>query len=223
MININLLPGSTRRTKRRLPQFSLKRSPSERRVKESKPRDTWATFAVAAWVVAPALVGWMFISSSRTRSELNVAIEGARLDSARYAEIRAANAVLLARQDTIAQKLQIIQEIDASRYTWAHIIDEVSRAVPEYTWLVSIFYMSGANAFDAPRFLVEGRTGNTFALTQFMQDLEASPFVRSVTLIQTDQIREGEKELYSFTLNATFEEAPADMIRTLPIFSREGD
>lgn len=222
MININLLPGSTRRTKRRLPQFSLKRS-SAPRVKDSKARDSWAVFAVGAWVLAPALVGWMFFNSSNTRSELNVAIEGARLDSTRYAEIRAANAILLARQDTIAQKLQIIQEIDANRYTWAHIVDEVSRAVPEYTWLVNIFYMSGANAFESPRFMVEGRTGNTFALTQFMQDLEASPFVRGVTLIQTDQIREGDKELYSFTLNATFEEAPADMIRTVPIFSREGD
>jgi Tfp pilus assembly protein PilN len=222
VININLLPGSTRRPKRRLPQFSLKRS-SAPQVTNAKPRDTWAIVAVVAWIAAPALVGWMFFSTSTQRSHITVAIEGARLDSTRYAEIRAANAILLARQDTIAQKLEIIQEIDASRYTWAHIVDEVSRAVPEYTWLVNIFYLSQTSALDSPQFMIEGRTGNTFALTQFMQDLESSPFVRNVTLLQTDQIREGDKELYSFTLQAVFQDPPADVIRTVPIFSRESD
>lgn len=180
-------------------------------------------FAVLAWIVAPLLAASMFFATSTERAALDVALEGARLDSLRYAEMRAANELLLARQDTIAHKLEIIQEIDAGRYVWAHIVDEVSRVVPRFTWLVGIAHVSGAGSFDPPRFSINGRAGNTFALTQFMQDLESSPFIRNVTLVQTDQLREDEKRLYSFALEAQFEEPPPDMIQTVPIFVRESD
>jgi Tfp pilus assembly protein PilN len=33
------------------------------------------------------------------------------------------------------RQLQIIRTIDENRYNWAHILDEVSRALPAYTWL----------------------------------------------------------------------------------------
>ena len=222
MIEINLLPGAAKRTSRRLPRFSLKRSGSKSQ--DAKPTDRWALFAVLGALLSPALIGWLFFTSSGTRTELQVAIEGARLDSTRYAEIRAANAVLMARQDTIAQKLEIIQEIDAGRYTWAHIVDEVSRAVPQYTWLVNMMYVSQPSPLDAPKFVIDGRTGNTFALTQFMQDLEASPFVRNVRLLQTDQIRSPDNKLiYSFALEGEYQVPTPDLIRTVAIFSREGD
>ena len=222
MIEINLLPGAARRTSRRLPRLKFKRPGAKS--PDGKPRDRWALFAALAALLAPALMAWLFFTTSGKRSELTVAIEGARLDSTRYAEIRAANAVLMARQDTIAQKLQIIQEIDAGRYTWAHIVDEVSRVVPQYTWLVNMMYVSQASPLDAPKFVIDGRTGNTFALTQFMQDLEASPFVRNVRLLQTDQIRSPDNKLiYSFALEGEYQEPTPDLIKTVGIFSREGD
>lgn len=221
MIEINLLPGSSRRAARRLPRLRLKRSRQSEN--EREPADRWLLFAVLAWIIAPLLVASMFVATSNRRSEVGVAIDGARLDSTRYAEMRAANDLLLARQDTIAQKLEIIQEIDAGRYVWAHIIDEASRAIPQFTWLVSIAHLSDDGSFDAPRFAIDGRVGNTFALTQLMQDLEASPFIRNVTLVQTDQLREEEKRLYAFELEAQFEHAPPDLIQTVPIFVGDGD
>lgn len=224
MIEINLLPGATRRSKRRLPSFSLKRSPKHTgdAIGGAKSADPWKLFVLGGWIAGPALIGLLFFTSSAKRTDLQVAIEGARLDSTRYAEIRAANVILIARQDTIAQKLEIIQQIDAGRYIWAHVVDEVSRAVPEYTWLINLMYVSSPSAFDSPKFVIDGRAGNTFKLTQFMQDLEASPFIRNVTLVQTDQIREKEKLLYSFALEAQFQVPGPELIRTVPIFSREG-
>lgn len=219
MIEINLLPGTSRRSVKRLPRLRLKESGQS--AHERGTLDRWLIFAVLAWLVAPLLGASMLFSSRSRRAELEVAIEGARLDSARYAQIRAANELLLARQDTIARKLEIIQEIDAGRFIWAHILDEVSRAVPRFTSLVSITQLVGTGPFDAPRFAIEGRAGNTFALTRLMQDLEASPFIRNVMLVQTDQLREEEKRLYTFELEAQFEHAPPDVIQTVPIFVRE--
>jgi Tfp pilus assembly protein PilN len=223
VIEINLLPGNTRRSARRSPKFALPRF--KRRAESAAPAssmDRWVVIAVPAWLLGPGLVGWLFVSTRSTKAQLEVAIEGARLDSVRYAEMRRANDVMRARQDTIAQKLSLIQEIDAGRFTWAHIVDEVSRAIPQYTWLVDVMYTSATTGLENPTFMINGRTGNTFALTQFMQQLEASPFIRNVTLVLTDQIRESDKLMYSFALVCQYERPSADIIETVPLFT-QGD
>jgi Tfp pilus assembly protein PilN len=38
----------------------------------------------------------------------------------------------------VRRQLAVIAEIDSSRYAWAHVLDEVSRALPAYTWLTSV-------------------------------------------------------------------------------------
>lgn len=227
MIEINLLPGTAKRAPRRKSSLGLtafnKGGGGGGGGSGSPKFDRMGMLVIGGWVLGPLAVGWLFLGASARMDELSVAIEGAQADSARYAEIRAANDVLRARQDTIAQKLQIIQEIDASRYTWSHIMDEVSRALPQYTWLRNIAYVSTDAPIHKPSFRIEGRSGNTFALTQFMQSLEASPFIRGVTLVTTNQIVEQDKTLYSFMLDAYFEEPPPEVIQTVPLFgSQEG-
>ena len=218
MIKINLLPGASKRSSRRRPRLAL--PAFGERLKGAGEFDRWGAFLAAAWIVGPLFVAWLFMGTRGRMDELGVAIEGARLDSIRYAEIRAANATMLARQDTIATKLQIIQEIDAGRFAWVHIMDEVSRSLPQFTWLTAVNAQPTENPLHAPRFNVEGRTGTPFALTEFMQNLEASPFLKSITLITTDQIREGERTIYSFTLEGEFQEPPPDAIESVPIFER---
>ena len=46
--------------------------------------------------------------------------------------------LLTARRDSIAQRVAIIQEIDQDRYSWPHLLDEVARALPDYTWLTEL-------------------------------------------------------------------------------------
>ena len=221
MIKINLLPGAAGKSRRRMPSMSGLRPKSGM----SMPTvDRWLLFVIVAWVVGPLVTGWLFFNTRNRISDFEIAIETARMDSARYAEMRAANEILRARQDTIAQKLEIIQEIDAGRYSWVHVMDEISRALPTYTWLINVTSRPVSTPLDLPRFLIEGRTGNTFALTEFMQQLEASPFIRSINLMTTDQVREGESLIYSFTLEGEFQPPPPDLIETVPIFkAREGD
>jgi Tfp pilus assembly protein PilN len=211
---VNLLPGSSPRPGRRRPGLSL-----------SVPRirvrgvDRWVAMAVVAWLAAPAALGWLYLDAQTTRTELEDAIHVAVQDSARYAGIIAATQSLQARRDTVAQKLQIIQEIDAGRYVWAHILDEVSRALPDYTWLTGLAQITGGSH---PRFRIEGRTGNNIALTRFMKDLESSPFLREVKLTSTQQVRENEDLVYAFMLEASYEDPPTEYIGTVPLFPEIG-
>ncbi|HUF68308.1 MAG TPA: PilN domain-containing protein [Longimicrobiales bacterium] len=221
MIKINLLPSATKRSQRRLPSLSGLRPKGGIGMPSV---DRWVLFLVIAWMVGPLLTAWLFFGARNQISDLDIAIESARMDSARYAEMRAANAILLARQDSIAQKLEIIQEIDAGRYAWVHVMDEISRALPSYTWLVNVTSKPVTSALETPRFTIEGRAGSTFALTEFMQELEASPFLRTINLMSTNQIREGEALIYAFVLEGEFQTPSPDLIQTVPIFqAREGD
>lgn len=192
-----------------MPKFSL---PSG-----GRRLDRMVAFVVVAWIVGPLLVGWLFFSTSATSKNLEFKIDQARQDSTRYAAVIKSIKHMEARRDTIAQKLQVIQKIDAGRYIWPHIMDEISRALPQYTWLTQVRAL-GKDSTGTPTFEIVGRTGTNFALTEFMKDLEASPFIKNVTLKATEQIIEGKSQVYSFTLQASYEQPPADVIHTEPLF-----
>jgi Tfp pilus assembly protein PilN len=220
MIQVNLVPGAAKkRATRRMPQIgALGSLPS---FKALPKLDRLTLFAVVTWLTMIPLTGYMFVSARSRVKELNVSIEGALADSTKYANIIAANKKLIERRDTIAQKVNIIQKIDANRYVWAHIMDEVSRSLPPYTWLMKIETQPLDSTETGPKFRIEGRTGNNFALTKYLQDLEASPFIKNVKLQATELVRENEKLVYSFVLEASYEEPPPDVIETVPLFSKE--
>jgi Tfp pilus assembly protein PilN len=213
MIEINLLPGQEKRKKRAGGGLPIK-------LPSSLPEfDRITAFTVAAWIIAPLLVAWMFFGIRSERAELETALEQARADSVRYARLIDTQSSLEARQDTIAQKLAMIQEIDAGRYIWPHILDEVSRALPPYTWIESLNQQTGGTE---PRFIITGRTGSLPALTRFMTTLESSPFLRNIELISSEQtILDGDQTrvVNSFTLTGNYQHPPLEMIETVPLFS----
>lgn len=219
MIQVNLLPGAAKKRSRRMPQIAALGALSG--FKGLPKLDRLATAGVATWLIMLPLTGYMFLSDRSRLKELNTSIEGAIADSTKYANLIAANKKLMERRDTIARKVTIIQGIDAGRFIWPHIMDELSRALPPYTWLVSINAMEADSSEKEPKFRVEGRAGNNFALTKYLQDLEASPFIKNVKLASTELVRENDKLVYSFLLEAYYEEPPPDVIQTVPLFAKE--
>jgi Tfp pilus assembly protein PilN len=214
VIEINLLPGSTKRApRRRLPRVGGRAAP--RGVKLPGVDRTIGMVAIA-WVIGIAVIGWLHFSTSSRLDELDTELQAAVRDSARYAQLRAQGDSLTAQESVIAQKMQVIQTLDASRYVWPHIMDEVSRALPAYTWLGNMteaFVQSGN-----PRVRVEGYAGNTFALTQFMNQLESSPFLHAVRLISSQQSQVDNRTVHNFVLEVGYRDPPPDAIQTVPLF-----
>lgn len=213
MIEINLLPGAEKRKRHKAGGgFALK-------MPESMPAlDRMTVFIAAAWILGPLLLLWLYLGMQSDRSDVQVALNQAVADSARYADVIETQTTLRGRQDTIAQKLQMIQEIDAGRYIWPHIMDEVSRAMPPYTWLQSMEQVSGG---PTPTFQVEGRTGSLPALTRFMDALEASPFLRNIQLVSSEQAQVGSDEtdiVNHFVLTGTYAVPPLEVVETVPLF-----
>jgi Tfp pilus assembly protein PilN len=216
MIEINLLPGAAKRTRRK---SKLALPGAVRKLGAMPSIDRGRTGAAVTWIAAPLIIGWLLLGAKADIRQLDIRIEGAQRDSVRFATIIAANQKLIERKAAVGEKLQIIQEIDVARYVWPHLLDEISRAVPPYMWLVSVIEAPGGAGTFKPRFEIQGRTGSPFALTQFMRDLEASAFVRSVTLVNSQQVREDDRMVYAFTLTAQWQDPPADAIQFVPVFA----
>jgi len=148
----------------------------------------------------------------------------------------------LAQRDSVQRQLDIIKTIDNDRFVWAHVMDEVSRALPPYTWLKSITQTAsvappsaapapapakGQNGKPVPppppppqpelKFQLAGNTVDIQALTRFMKLLESSPFVKNVTIAKAELVTLEGKEVQEFLLEAEYERPDASVIATVPV------
>jgi Tfp pilus assembly protein PilN len=118
-------------------------------------------------------------------------------------------------------------------------MDEVSRALPQYTWLVSIKETTPPPAAAAPasadakdkdkkkpdleevpqamKFQIIGNTVDIQALTRFMKLLEASPFIQNVQLNNSALVQTEGKDVTEFTLDAEYQRPDSTAIRTVPL------
>ncbi len=216
MIEVNLLPGGKKRSSKgrglSLSGLSLPKVGGG-----GMPGDPYILGAAAAGIVTLLVVGWLFLDVRGDREETQVALDEAVQDSLRFADVIARTNQLTARRDSIAQRVSIIQDIDAGRYTWPHVLDEVARALPDYTWLREITQAEG----DPLQIRITGRAGSNFAITNFMRNLEASRFLRQVHLERSEQsLAENSSSdlIYQFELTVTYDAPPMDELETVPLF-----
>lgn len=224
MIEINLVPGSAKRQKQRMPAFSnplknLRFGGSGGGGSSSLNRASVLTGA--AWLIGLGLTAFLHFGSTSQKHQLEVDVQAAQRDSARLHNLRVLNDSLRGQIDEIGAKLTVLQELDAGRYVWSHLLDELSRALPQHTWLVSVADDNSETA--AARVRIEGRTGNTFALARYMQDLEVSAFIRNVMIVSQTTTKIGEKQVYAFILEMDYEDPVPDAIETRPLFTETGE
>jgi Tfp pilus assembly protein PilN len=217
MIEINLLPGSTRRPARRgAPRLGGAGAFSKLKL---PPVDRMAGLIVLGWVIGLGAIAFLHLGMASRMSDLDVKLEAAVRDSARYSTLRAQGDSLTAREAVIAQKLEVIQEIDAGRYTWPHILDEISRALPQYVWLSAV--IGSGDDTKLPAVQIEGYAGTPFALTRFMEQLEASSFLGGTRLVSTAQTRADNRTVHVFTLIVNYREPPPHALETVPLIGTE--
>ncbi len=243
MIEINLLPGArkTKRSRSAAVDFGALFGAVSSRI-----RDPYMIAAIASVVVAIAAVGVMWLQQSSTIKDLTEREQRAVQDSTRYASVIAQRAEAEAQRDSVVRQISIIKTIDGTRYVWPHILEEVSRALPQYTWLTSIAQTSAVAAVSAEAaaaaaagpaarsklaaeadsaaaaasmvaFRIIGVTVDIQALTRFMKQLEGSPFIENVQLVRTDPVQVQSKEATSFTLDMKLQQADSTAIRRVPV------
>ena len=219
MIEVNLLPGGKKRATRKT---GLSISAPDLKGFQVDPYMLAATVAV---ILTFGMAGWWYVEMGSREDDVEVALREAVEDSTQFADLIRETSILTARRDSVAQRVSVIQDIDADRFIWPHILDEISRSVPDYTWLSQVLQVAGGLNLE---FRILGQAGNNFAVTNLMENLEASPFIRNVRMIQTEQAfgdASGgtDQQIYSFILEATYDVPSMDLIETVPLFETLGD
>jgi len=245
LIEINLLPSGAAR-----------RPAASRAARSSPLSGAGADPRVAALGLAAVLIlgltafGWW--RTGAQQAELTGQLERERADSVRLANTITLMKTLEQRRDTVERKIAVIRSVDGRRYVWPHLMDEVSRAVPPFTWITRVAGIEeaapapapapaaaapppaagdSANAAVAapaaapapppvpqgPGFNVEGNAANTQALTRFMKNLEASPMIRDVALVTSEQTATQGREYLKFTLEARWEQPDSTLVETVPV------
>lgn len=233
MIEINLLPGAAKKTKGRGTGFSLKAVSANI---QHRVKDPFMLAAVGAVVVAAVAIGGLHITQSRRAGSLEERSLNAQKDSVRFSSVIKERRRAEAKRDSVMRELNVIRAIDNDRFVWPHIMDEVSRALPPYTWLKSLSATPvvlapapppGADktkkdaalpvVIPALRFRIIGNTVDIQALTRFMKLLETSPFIQSVQLAKSEAVLIDGKEVTEFQLDAEYERPDRAALSTTPV------
>jgi len=212
VIEVNLLPGGKKGRSRGF-TFKLPGLPT------AGMPDRYILWCVTAGIGVIGYMGYTYYDAKFVQTEsLAVELADGLQDSTLFSDQIARANELLARGDSIAQRVAIIQEIDVDRYVWPHLFYEVARAVPEYTWLTEVLYASQ----DPLKIRINGLAGSIPAITAFMAALDASAFLRGVEAVdmqQTTSIENPSDVIYEFELVATYQSPPLDELETVPLFA----
>ena len=243
MIGINLLPGTGTKARRSgggrsLPKLDIAASIASLR---DKIRDPWMIGAVGATIVVVAAVGLLFTTQARREATLDEAVQKAVQDSTRYSSVLRERERAEAKRDTVLRSLNLIRAIDDDRFIWPHVMDEVSRALPPYTWIVSLGFSGVGQAQqpvttlpsapaegkkhhvqtviprDTVRIRLVGNTVDIQALTRFMKQLESSPFLEEVQLVKSERASDNGKEVTQFQLDMLYSRPDAQLVRRVPL------
>jgi len=238
MIEINLLPGGGGRKARSRGggggiRIDLKAIFSGL---SGKFTDRYLLAAVVSSALAAVVIGMLYSRQTYRAVTLAAAEEEALKDSTRLAIALAEKIKAEAIRDSALRQINIIRSIDDDRFVWPHVMDEVSRALTPYTWLVSIAITDApqgtinvvtgapppakvdtAVARESIRLRLIGQTVDIQALTRFMRQLEASPFLANITLERSEIILEGNKEVTQFALSMAYTRPDPTTLRRVPL------
>lgn len=138
------------------------------------------TVACSLILVAAALVvGWWFWSLQRASADLDQQIVDAERETQRLQSVIKQVEAFEKRGAQLQQRVTLIEELRKGQTGPVHLLDQISRALPEAMWLTDL-RQAGADI------TIEGRCTSLNSLSDFVSGLEASNlFERPVEIIDS--------------------------------------
>lgn len=242
MIEINLLPGAGKKKASGRQAIDLGALTSGL---SGRFKNKFAIAAVVCVALGAGSVGYMYVSQNAKAAELDGRRDQLVRDSTRYANFLRDRYHAESVRDTLLREVNIIRSIDQDRYVWPHIMDEISRALPQYTWLTVLGFngspQGSSNVVVTPKadtskkggkgpkrldtsvpedqvgIRIQGRTVDIQALTRFMTDLEASPYLGNVQLDHSELAVDQGKEVTQFQLTLAYTRPDTTVMHRVPL------
>jgi Tfp pilus assembly protein PilN len=202
----------------------------------TRVKDPLLLAAMAGWICVLAWLGFVYLNTTRQLFTLEPRLEQARSENRRFKTFLADKRRQEKIRDSLLAQITVIRNVDGDRYIWPHLLDEVTKALPAYTWLVDMGPVgaqpnaapaapkskadsladTSAKVAPALAFQLNGRTIDIQAYTRFLRQLEASPWIENVIPVSAQTVVEKERPVTAFSIRATFSRADSAYIRTAP-------
>jgi Tfp pilus assembly protein PilN len=235
MITVNLRPD----LKRKRARSPLQGITESVRGLSAKVKDPLLLVAVVAWVASLGWLGYVVTNTGRQLATLEPQLEQTRAEHRRFKAFLTEKRHQEMIRDSLVAQIGVIRSVDGDRYVWSHVLDEVTKALPAYTWLTDLGADVATTPAAAPTptpapaaakadsnagpvkstvaFSIVGRTVDIQAYTKFLRQLEASPWITDVTPVSAQTVVEKERPVTAFSIRATYREADSAYIRTVPL------
>lgn len=154
-------------------------------------------------LLAVAYAGWSFWSLREESAQVERDIEQARVEEQRLNQVISEVRNFEARRGQLEQRVALIEELRRGQTAPVHILDQLSRALPDMVWLTKIQQSS----YDLT---IEGNCLSLTALSDFVGALEHSRyFARPVEILNSEVVpaTATTPELIKFQVKATFQMA----------------
>ena len=236
MIEINLLPGKKKKAAGGGAGFKL--SLPDFRAFLTQVKDPWLIGAIVAWVVVGGGGAALYITGRARLAVAETRLEAIKTEKRRYDIVIAQKRQAEKVRDSLLAEIIVIRTIDADRYIWPHVLDQITKALPPYTWINRVQGMSlvsgppqpGAPPATAPgaadttgggasavRVSIDGRTVDIQAYTTFLRQLAASPWFTDVTPANSQITIEADRPVTAFNVTVRYRVADSVYIRTVPL------
>jgi type IV pilus assembly protein PilN len=189
MIRINLLAVERSTTKRTSSSTRAAMTPTQK-----------VTIGAGLILGATVLgVGLWFWSLRTESARLDQEIAQAETQTQQLRSVLAQVQKFETRKAQLQQRVTLIEQLRKGQQGPVHLIDEVSKSVPDRLWLIAMSQQGDAFTF-------EGQTTSLTSLSDFVSNLEASAwFKRPVEILDsTVQPNTQSGDLVRFTIKATF-------------------
>lgn len=188
MIRINLLAGERRAEKAAVRTF--------------EPGQKIALLGTVLLLVTALGLGWRYWMLGQTEASLTRQIESAKSEEQRLTAILKQVQDFERRRTLLEQRIALIDELRRGQTAPVHIIDQISRALPEMMWLTSVKQVG----YDVT---IEGQCLTLTSLSDFVGNLTTSRYFRRPVEIIDSKVEsgggEGAPDVIRFTVKATFQ------------------
>lgn len=157
-------------------------------------------------LAAVLVVGWWFWSLRQTSSQIDQDIARAETETQQLRAVLAQVQKFEARKAQLQQRVTLIEQLRRGQTGPVHVLDEISRAVPERLWLTEMTQ-------KGQDITLAGMTTSMTGLSDFLANLEASSwFQKPVDIIDSQMLSDPKTgDLVKFSVKATISnpEVPA--------------
>jgi type IV pilus assembly protein PilN len=152
-------------------------------------------------LLAAAYVGWHYWTLGETQAQVQRDIDQARVEEQRLNQVISEVRNFEARRAQLEQRVSLIEELRKGQTAPVHILDQISRSLPDMVWLTRV----AQNSYDLT---IEGNCLSLTSLSDFVGALEHSRyFARPVEILNSEVVPASttSPELIKFQIKATFQ------------------